>query len=162
MTHFLAPKSKTSFTSSKFCLKDFFCHLNAIPEFANPDFGINDLQLRVRIWGPLYPVHLLVIPIHICTSQSLFSHSYVVNEWLNRHCDVQIDIRIRADELGINDHEIIIFCFLHLCIIKRGYSAVVARSLCMWKAPGSIPGTSKSWNSFFFNLAENLSSWIHN
>ncbi len=25
----------------------------------------------------------------------------------------------------------------------RGYSAVVARSLCMWKAPGSIPGISK-------------------
>jgi hypothetical protein len=28
----------------------------------------------------LYPVHLLVIPMYICTSQSLFSHSYVVNE----------------------------------------------------------------------------------
>jgi hypothetical protein len=27
-----------------------------------------------------YPVHLLVIPMYICTSQSLFSHSYVVNE----------------------------------------------------------------------------------
>jgi hypothetical protein len=38
---------------------------------------------------------------HICTSQSLFSHWYVVNEWLNRHCNVQIDIGIRADELGI-------------------------------------------------------------
>jgi hypothetical protein len=37
---------------------------------------------------------------YICTSQSLFSHSYVVNEWLNRHCNVQIDIGIRADELG--------------------------------------------------------------
>jgi hypothetical protein len=47
-----------------------------------------------------YPVHLLVIPMNICTSQSLFSHSYVVNEWLNRHCNVQIDIGIRADELG--------------------------------------------------------------
>jgi hypothetical protein len=33
---------------------------------------------------------------------SLFSHSYVVNEWLNRHCNVQIDIGIRADELGTN------------------------------------------------------------
>jgi hypothetical protein len=48
-----------------------------------------------------YPVHLLVIPMYICTSQSLFSHLYVVNEWLNRHYDVQIDIRIWADELGI-------------------------------------------------------------
>jgi hypothetical protein len=38
---------------------------------------------------------------YICASQSLFSHSYVVNEWLNRHCNVQIDIGIRADELGI-------------------------------------------------------------
>jgi hypothetical protein len=35
-------------------------------------------------------------------SQSLFSHSYVVNECRNRHCNVQIDIGIRADELGIN------------------------------------------------------------
>jgi hypothetical protein len=39
---------------------------------------------------------------YICASQSLFSHSYVVNEWLNRHCNVQIDIGIRADELGIS------------------------------------------------------------
>jgi hypothetical protein len=38
---------------------------------------------------------------YICASQSLFSHSYVVNEWQNRHCNVQIDIGIRADELGI-------------------------------------------------------------
>jgi hypothetical protein len=81
----------------------------AIPEFANPDFGINDLQLRA----------VLMITI-------------------------------------------IIYWFVHLCIMKRGYSAVVARSLCMWKAPGSIPGTSKSWNFFVFNLAEILSSWIHN
>jgi hypothetical protein len=36
---------------------------------------------------------------YICTSQSLFSHSCVVNEWLNRHCNVQIDIGIKADEL---------------------------------------------------------------
>jgi hypothetical protein len=50
----------------------------------------------------LYPVHLLVIPMYICTSQSLLCHSYVVNEWLNRHCNVQIDIGIRADELGTN------------------------------------------------------------
>ncbi len=28
-------------------------------------------------------------------------------------------------------------------VSTRGYSAVVARSLCMWKAPGSIPGISK-------------------
>jgi hypothetical protein len=39
---------------------------------------------------------------YICTSQSLFSHLYVVNEGLNRHCNVQLDIGIRADELGIN------------------------------------------------------------
>jgi hypothetical protein len=39
---------------------------------------------------------------YICTSQSIFSHSYVVNECRNRHCDAQIDIRIRADELGNN------------------------------------------------------------
>jgi hypothetical protein len=39
---------------------------------------------------------------YICPSQSLFSHSYVVNEWLNRHCNVHLDIGIRADELGIN------------------------------------------------------------
>jgi hypothetical protein len=53
-------------------------------------------NLVCSVWsGNLYPVH-------ICTSQSLFSHSYVVNEWLNRHCNVQIDIGIRADELGIS------------------------------------------------------------
>jgi hypothetical protein len=28
----------------------------------------------------LYPVHLLLIPMTICASQSLFCHSYVVNE----------------------------------------------------------------------------------
>ena len=33
----------------------------------------------------------------------------------------------------------------------RGCSAVVARSLCMWKAPGSIPGIS-SGNFFSFSL----------
>jgi hypothetical protein len=49
----------------------------------------------------LYPVHLLVIPMYICTSQSLFSHSYVLNV-LNRHCNVQIDIGIREDELDIS------------------------------------------------------------
>jgi hypothetical protein len=49
----------------------------------------------------MYPVHLLIIPMYICTSQSLFSHVYVVNEWLNRHCNLQIDIWVRADELGI-------------------------------------------------------------
>jgi hypothetical protein len=58
-------------------------------------------QLREKV-SYLYPVHLLVIPMYICTSQSLFSHSYVVNERLNRHCNVQIDIGIRADELDIN------------------------------------------------------------
>jgi hypothetical protein len=49
----------------------------------------------------LHTTHVLVIPMYICTSQSLFIHSYVVNEWLNRHWNLQIDIRIRADELGI-------------------------------------------------------------
>jgi hypothetical protein len=34
----------------------------------------------------------------ICTSQSLFSHSYV----LNRYCDVRNDIGIREDEVGIS------------------------------------------------------------
>jgi hypothetical protein len=46
---------------------------------------------------------------HICASQSLFSHSYVVNECLNRHCNVQIDIGIRADELGIDPKPITIY-----------------------------------------------------
>jgi hypothetical protein len=48
----------------------------------------------------MYPVHLLVILMYICTLQSLFSYSYEVNEWLNSHYNVQIDIGIRADELG--------------------------------------------------------------
>jgi hypothetical protein len=50
----------------------------------------------------LYPINLLVIPMYICMSPSLYTHSYVVNERLNRlDCDLQIDIGIRADELGI-------------------------------------------------------------
>jgi hypothetical protein len=61
---------------------------------------INNFDKK-NIFTALYPVHLLVIPMHICASQSLFSHSYVVNECRNRHCNVQIDIGIRADELGI-------------------------------------------------------------
>jgi hypothetical protein len=37
-----------------------------------------------------YPtIHLLLIPMSICTSQSLLSHPYVVNELLDRHCDAQ-------------------------------------------------------------------------
>jgi hypothetical protein len=60
---------------------------------------------RTRV---LYPVHLHLIPMSICTSQSLFSHSYVVNECLNRHCDVRIDIGIRADELGTGVERIVI------------------------------------------------------
>ncbi len=43
----------------------------------------------------------------------------------------------------------------------RGYSAVVARSLCMWKAPGSIPGisniivlSSHTVNIFWGKMAE--------
>ncbi len=35
--------------------------------------------------------------------------------------------------------------------IQRGYSAVVARSLCMWKAPGSIPGISKGYILLYYN-----------
>jgi hypothetical protein len=34
----------------------------------------------VKSKADYYPVHLLVIPMYVCTSQSLFSHSYVVNE----------------------------------------------------------------------------------
>jgi hypothetical protein len=52
--------------------------------------------------------------VYICTTQSLFGHSYVVNEWLNRHCDAQIDIWIRADELGNN---ILIYHFLSVIVI---------------------------------------------
>jgi hypothetical protein len=39
----------------------------------------NVITVGVEKYG-LYPVHLLVIPMYICASQSLFSHSYVVNE----------------------------------------------------------------------------------
>jgi hypothetical protein len=75
---------------------------------------------------------------YICTSQSLFSHSYVVNEWLNRHCNVQIDIGIRADELGINccwpPHE-------KNCLCKLYFRAVWAddedRPLLLWRNCGN-------------------------
>jgi hypothetical protein len=36
----------------------------------------------------------------IRTLQCLFSHSFTTYLWLNRDCDVQIYIGIRADELG--------------------------------------------------------------
>jgi hypothetical protein len=60
------------------------------------------LALKSRFTHGLYfiPSSSAQIPMFIYTSQSLFSHSYVVNEWLNRHCNVQMDIGIRADELG--------------------------------------------------------------
>jgi hypothetical protein len=62
------------------------------------------LEALVLAGKGLIPSSSAQIPmsICICISQSLFSHSYVVNEWLNRHCNVRIDIGIRADELGIN------------------------------------------------------------
>jgi hypothetical protein len=74
-------------------IKKFWHHFDR--EFVWSDFEI------WSVYRHLYPVHLLVIPMYIWTSQSLFSHSYVVNEWLNRHCDVQIDIGIRADEQAL-------------------------------------------------------------
>jgi hypothetical protein len=37
----------------------------------------------------------------ICSSQCVFSHSFTTYEWLNSDYDVQKDIGIRADELGI-------------------------------------------------------------
>jgi hypothetical protein len=42
--------------------------------------------------------HFTPSPMSICTSQSLFT-TYLV---INRHCHVQKDIEIRADELGIS------------------------------------------------------------
>jgi hypothetical protein len=47
----------------------------------NESKGLKDFfEANVPLEKGLYPVHLLVIPMYICTSQSLFSHSYVVNE----------------------------------------------------------------------------------
>jgi hypothetical protein len=84
------------------------------------NFVITDnYQHFPRILYPaLYPVHLLVIPMYICTSQSLFRHSYVVNEWLNRHCNVQI----RADELvnGVVCPKTLVsthFCYLTISVV---------------------------------------------
>jgi hypothetical protein len=76
--------------------------LKNVLEEKNVKRNVKKLYFKdVKSKADYYPVHLLVIPMYICASQSLFSHSYVVNEWLNRHCDAQIDIIIRADELGI-------------------------------------------------------------
>jgi hypothetical protein len=111
-------KSETSFHIFFFVpTRDYiFCAISFIlrfPYFADQEYrsttGLNTVFKRllfnylsspIPIMSNLYPVHLLVIPMYICTSQSLFSHSYSVNEWLNRHSDAQIDIGIRADELG--------------------------------------------------------------
>jgi hypothetical protein len=79
----------------------------------------------------LYPVHLLVIPMYICTSQSLFSQSYVASEWQNRHSYAQIDIGIRADELDINQQQhynsYIFVATLRDCFIARLRDCCVAR-----------------------------------
>jgi hypothetical protein len=76
---------------------------------------------NINFFWYYYPVHLLVIPMYICSSQFLFSHSYVVNEWLNRHCNVQINIWIRADELGIYPINIMAqtVIYYHVYIISK-------------------------------------------
>jgi hypothetical protein len=48
---------------------------------------------------------------------AIFSHSYVVNEWLNRHCDAQIDIGIRADELGISFMDFLFYLKIYILFL---------------------------------------------
>ena len=53
--------------------------------------------------------------------------------------DIMIQTRLRLDVFSA--------CLLIMfreVLLRRGCSAVVARSLRMWKAPGSIPGISIS------------------
>jgi hypothetical protein len=67
---------------------------------SNFEFGAVKNQMTVH--RPM-PSSSARIPMSICASQCLFSHSFITYEWLNRDCDVQIYIalELRADELGI-------------------------------------------------------------
>jgi hypothetical protein len=68
-------KKKTENPSSPYLqAKCNFLHL-----FASTLGKIVFLKVRKRVIH-LYPVHLVNIPMSICTLQSIFSHSYVVNE----------------------------------------------------------------------------------
>jgi hypothetical protein len=61
----------------------------------------NVMTVGVEKYG-LMPSSSALIPMSIRTLQCLFSHLFTTYEWLNRDCDVQIDIGIWADELGIS------------------------------------------------------------
>jgi hypothetical protein len=91
----------------------------------------------------------------MCASQSLFSHSYVVNEWLNRHCNVQIDIRIRADELGTDGSSL-------LCILMDSSNYLpLLRSM---DSPGqTVTLKSKKFEmDCFFELRPQILKWLGN
>jgi hypothetical protein len=75
---------------------------------------------------------------YICTSQSLFSHSYVVNEWLNWHCDGWIDIGIRADELGTS---LLIFSAWAFQAIIKKFGSSLSRA-----EPGLTPSLQDNNN----------------
>jgi hypothetical protein len=78
----ITPKNNVRFTNNEreLQIKAYSAASNLISQSWTSNFGVSQTRQH------LYPVHLLVIPMHICASQSLFSHLYVVNEWLNRHC----------------------------------------------------------------------------
>jgi hypothetical protein len=62
---------------------------------------VKKILQRLYVYSRLYmPSSSALIPMSIRTSQCVFSHSFTTYEWLKRDCDVQIDIGIRADELG--------------------------------------------------------------
>jgi hypothetical protein len=46
------------------------------------------------------PSSSALIPMSNCTLECLFSHSFTTYEWLNRDCDVQIDIGITSRWTG--------------------------------------------------------------
>jgi hypothetical protein len=66
-----------------------------------PREGTKCATARQKKTFRLMPSSSALIPMSIRTLQCLFSHSFTTYEWLNRNCDVQIDIGIWADELGI-------------------------------------------------------------
>ena len=78
-----------------------------------------------------------------CENKFFFSYGGVHNSWLKNCCQQEQSQYTNIGQVYYN---------LRISSFSRGCSAVVARSLCMWKAQGSIPGISIG-SSYFFLLS---------
>jgi hypothetical protein len=74
------------------------------------------------------PSSFALIPMSICTSQCLFSHSFNTYEWLNRDCDAQIYIGITSRWTGYKT-----YC-IHP-VKKFLFSAILPPPQCSLRGP---------------------------